>query len=300
MIKGKLSNLQAHLALFTANLIYGINYTVAKDVMPDYIRPSGFVLIRVLGALLLFALFSKAAGDEKIDKADLPRLFLCGIFGVAVNQIMFFEGLNLTTPINAGIIMVITPIMVLIMSSIILREKVTNNKIAGIALGIGGALLLLLGKKSVSFTSGTLLGDLFILINAASYAVYLTIVKPLMYKYKTLTVMKWVFLFGLPFVIPFGFNEAVAINWSAITTIVWLEIIFVIFFTTFFAYMLNTMALKRVSPSVVSIYIYLQPVLATTAALITGKDELTLIKIASTLLIFAGVYLVSRPQKLYA
>lgn len=288
-------NVKAHLSLLTANIIYGINYTVAKDVMPEYIRPSGFVLMRVIGAVLLFWLVARIFAHEKIDKKDIPRFFVCGIFGVALNQIMFFEGLNLTTPINAGIIMVITPIMVLIMSSIILREKITTNKVTGIALGVSGALLLLLGKKDLSFGSASVLGDLFILINACSYAIYLVLAKPLMYKYKPLTVMKMAFLFGLPLVLPFGLEQTIEVSWENIPAIIWLEILFVIIFTTFFAYVLNTVALKHVSPSVVSIYIYLQPLLAALIASLWGMDEITIIKVISTLLIFIGVYLVSKP-----
>jgi drug/metabolite transporter (DMT)-like permease len=286
-------SIKAHLALFGANLIYGINYTVAKDVMPQYLLPSGFVVIRVIGASLLFWALGGIYSHEKIEKSDWTRLFLCAVFGVAVNQLFFFEGLSRTSPINAGILMVVTPILVLVISNIILREKITLLKIAGITTGISGALILLLSKGKGSFGSDTFLGDIFIFLNAASYAIYLVIVKPLMFKYQSVTIMKWVFLLGLLIVLPFGFKEFSSISWSTIPSIIYYEIIYVIVFTTFFAYLLNTYGLQYMNPTVVSIYIYLQPLLAALIAVILGKDSLDFSKVISALFIFTGVYLVS-------
>jgi len=286
-------SLKAHLALFGANLIYGINYTVAKDVMPQHLLPSGFVVLRVIGASLLFWALGSMYSNEKIEKSDWLRLVLCAVFGVAVNQLFFFEGLSRTTPINAGILMVVTPILVLVISNIILREKITFLKIAGIATGISGALFLLLSKGKGSFGNDTFLGDTFIFLNAASYAIYLVIVKPLMFKYHPVTVMKWVFLLGLLMVLPFGFNEFSAITWNNIPSFIYYEIIYVIVFTTFLAYLLNTYGLHHMNPSVVSIYIYLQPLLAAFIAVILGKDAIDFTKVISAVLIFTGVYLVS-------
>jgi drug/metabolite transporter (DMT)-like permease len=286
-------SLKAHLALFGANLIYGINYTVAKDVMPQHLQPSGFVVLRVIGASFLFWALGSFYKNEIIEKKDWFRLILCAVFGVAVNQLFFFEGLSRTTPINAGILMVVTPILVLVISNIILREKITFLKIAGIATGISGALFLLLAKGKGSFGNDTFLGDAFIFFNAASYAVYLVVVKPLMFKYHPVTVMKWVFLLGLIMVIPFGFSEFVSIGWNSIPTFIYYEIIYVIVFTTFLAYLLNTYGLHHMNPSVVSIYIYLQPLLAAFIAVILGKDAIDFTKVVSAVLIFTGVYLVS-------
>jgi drug/metabolite transporter (DMT)-like permease len=287
--------LKAHLALLGANIIYGLNYTIAKDVMPEYIGASGFVLIRATGAMLLFWFSGLFVKNEKIEKKDALRFFLCGLFGVAINQLLFFEGLSLTAPINAGIIMVTTPILVLIISSVLIKEKITGNKVAGIALGIAGALLLITGAEAVAGSASLSkpLGDFFIFLNAASYAVFLAMVKPLMEKYQTITVIKRVFLWGWIFILPFGTEQALAVGWQSIPAIIWFEIAFVVLFTTFLAYLLNIFALKAVTPTVSAIYIYLQPVLAAIFALLAGKDQLSFIKILSTLLIFSGVYLVS-------
>ncbi|MEO6903600.1 MAG: DMT family transporter [Bacteroidia bacterium] len=288
---------KAHLAILFANFIYGANYSIAKEAMPAYIQPFAFVFLRVSGALILFWMVGTFFIKEKVDKKDFPRLALLGIFGVAINQLLFLKGLSLTTPINASIIMISNPIVVLILAAIALKEKIAANKVIGIALGIVGALLLLLFNKTFSFGSATIKGDLMILINAVSWAFYIVLVKPLLKKYNTFTIVKWVFLFGFFYILPFSYPEIKAVNWAGITPTIWWCIFFVVIVTTFIAYLLNTYALRALSPSVVSIYIYLQPFLATVIAVIFGKDELDLRKVFSALLIITGVYLVSMPVK---
>lgn len=290
-------NLKAHLAILGANLIYGVNYTIAKDIMPNYIKPFGFIFCRVLGALILFWIFQLFFEKEKIARHDLFRLFICGLFGVASNQLMFFYGLNLTTPINAAIIMTCNPILVLIIASILIKEKITVKKIIGISLGLVGAIGLILNKQSIQIDDSHILGDLFIFLNATSYAIYLVTVKPLMQKYKPLTVIKWVFLFGALIVIPFGWEEFGEIQWADFNASVWLSFLFVVVGTTFFAYLFNIYGLKRLNPSTVSTYIYSQPLIASMVALILQKDNLNLVKIIAAVLIFTGVYLVSFKKK---
>jgi drug/metabolite transporter (DMT)-like permease len=190
------------------------------------------------------------------------------------------------------------PILVLIASAIILKNKITITKLGGILLGITGALLLLLFKADFSFGSDTLLGDLFIFLNALSYGVYLVIAVPLMKKYKPLTVIKWVFTFGAVFVIPFGYNEFLSIEWSSFTSTIWLKFAFVIIGTTFLAYLFNIYGLKKLNAATVSTYIYLQPLLAAAFAIWAGKDSLDWIKILAAVLIFSGVYLVSKAKPL--
>lgn len=286
----------AHLALLAVNLIYGANYIIAKGVMPDYVGPLGFVFLRGIGALILFWILGRFVLREQIEKGDFLRLALCGLFGVACNQLLFFAGLNLTSPINASIIMTSSPILVLLASSFLLRERITKMKLGGIALGLSGALLILLFKGRASFGSDTFLGDMFIFVNAISYSIYLVIVKPLMHKYQPVTVIKWVFLFGFMVVAPVGFSEFREIEFSELPGTIWGGIAYVVIATTFLAYTLNIFALKVVSPTVVSTYIYLQPVLAAMFAIMLQQDELDGLKIAATALIFAGVFLVSRPS----
>ena len=283
----------AHISLFVANLIYAVNYTFAKDVMPDFIQPSGFILLRVTGAVILFSLFYFLFVNEKVEKKDIIRLAICGIFGVAINQLLFFEGLNLTTPINAAIIMTINPVLVIIMSALILFEKINIRKGIGIALGLVGASTLILNGGAVSGNTNFMLGNMFVFINAASYGLYLVLVKPLMQKYHPITVMFYVFGFGLMYVLPFGYTELLDVDWVSFPTIIIWEVLFVVVCTTVIAYLLNSSALKLLNPSTVSIYIYLQPVLATLFAIFRGSDSLDEMKIIAAVIIFVGVYLVS-------
>ena len=292
------SETKAHIALFFAALFYGANYSIAKIVMDDdYIQPLGFILIRVGSALIFFRIFHALFIKERVDRKDLPLFFLCGIFGVAINQMFFFVGLDYTTPINASLIMTTTPILVLLISSFVIDDRFTFQKFWGIALGATGAIVLIAYGKELSFKQEQLRGDLIVLINATSYAFYLVLAKRLMVKYHPITVIKWIFTFGIIFVFPFGIHDFMDIKWSSFSTIIWLSVMYVVVFTTFGTYLLNSYALQYVNPSVVSIYIYLQPVMATLVALALTKDQLNAVKIIAGLLIFAGVFLVSRPTK---
>ena len=294
----------AHIFLFVANLIYAINYTFAKDVMPGFIQPSGFILLRVTGAVTLFSLIYFLFVNERVAKKDIIRLAICGVFGVAINQLFFFEGLNLTSPINAAIIMTINPVLVMIMSGLILYEKINARKGIGIVLGLIGASTLILHGGSVSGNTDYMVGNMFVFVNATSYGLYLVLVKPLMQKYHPFTVMFYVFAFGLLYVLPFGYTELLEVEWTSFPSIIIWEVIFVVVCTTFIAYLLNTSALRILNPSTVSIYIYLQPVLATIFAVWVGSDTISQNKIISAIIIFIGVYLVSvrslkeRKQKL--
>ena len=283
----------AHLAVIGANVIYGINYVVAKGIMPDYFPPRVAIIFRVAGAVAIFWFTGIFFPKVRISKKDYLRLAVCGFFGIALNQIMFFEGLNLTTPINASIIMVGTPILVLIFAHFILHEGITKNKIIGITLGMSGAVYLILQGGGGVFTSGTFLGNFFILINASSYALFLVLVKPLMKKYPPLVIMKWIFTFGLIYVIPVSAGLLGEPDYAHIPFTIWMSLGYIVIFTTVVAYFLNNYSLKNISPTVNSAYIYLQPFLATLVALVAGKDVLTWNEVIAALFIFTGVYFVS-------
>ena len=286
-----------HIALFAVNLIYALNYSIAKDVMPDYIGPSGFILLRVIGGSFLFFLTYIFFIKEKVNSPDIVRLIFCGLFGVAINQLFFFEGLNLTTPINAAIIMTVSPILVIVFSAIIIKEKITIRKIFGIFLGLTGAATLILKSGAISLNNDYFIGNFLVFVNATSYSIYLVIVKGLMTKYNPITVMFYVFSFGLIFVFPFGISELSNVSLEIFTLEIFLKVGFVVICTTFLAYLFNAFALKSLNPSVVSIYIYLQPVLATVIAIILKSDSLDLVKIISSVFIFSAVFLVSMPSK---
>ncbi len=288
--------LRAHFALFLVALIYGGNYSIAKVVMDGgHLTPLPFILLRVTCGTVLFWLFHAIFIRERIRRADLGRLALCGLFGVSLNQMFFFTGLDLTTPIDASLMMTTTPILVLIISALVLGESITWKKIVGIVLGASGAAFLIGYGQAIRFDREVAIGNLFILLNASFFGIYLVLVKQLMRRYQALTVVKWVFTFGLLLVIPFGWSGLMEAEWQRFDLPVWGSIAYVLLGTTFLAYLLNALALKVVNPSVVSIYIYLQPLLATGFALLMDKDTLDPVKVASGAAIFAGVYLVSRP-----
>ena len=287
----------AFLLAFLAALIYGVSFTVAKEVMPLYIRPFGFILIRVLGAALLFWTVGIFLKKEKIETQDYPRLLLGALFGIALNQLSFFKGLSMTTPINASVIMVTTPILVLIFSSFLLKEKASKKKLLGIFVGLFGAVMLIIFGKDKGMASNATLGNLLVFINASSYGLYLILIKNLTKKYHAITLAKWLYLFGLIMVIPFGISEFSAVDWPTMPLPILYRVGFIIVFTSFMTYMFNLFAIKELKPTTLSIFIYLQPVIASSYALFVGSDSLNVIKVAATFLIFIGVYLVTRKPK---
>ncbi len=289
------TKIKAHLALFVVAIIYGLNFSIAKDVMPHHIQPLGFILLRAVGATALFWVTAGLVKRERVARRDHIRMFVCGIFGVACNQMLFFEGLNITTPISAAVMMTINPILVLVMSALILKESIRAARIAGIALGIAGAIFLITrgGQETDIFSAEKSLGNLLVFLNAASYAAYLVLVKPLMKRYAPITVIRWVFLYGMCIILPFGFEQFAEVEWSKLPVDAIAKMTYVVICTTYLAYLLNVFALKTVTSTTVSFYVYLQPVTATLAAIVMGKDELTWVLITAAAFIFSGVYLVS-------
>lgn len=281
------------------SLIYGVTFTIAKDVMPHYIDAYGFILLRVGGSALLFwtvwvfMKMLKVGPNEKIALHDFPRIIACAFFGVALNMLTFFKGLSMTSPISAAVIMVCTPLIVLILSAVIIKEKMRKRKIIGLLLGLFGTSFLILYGKSVENNSNVSLGNFLVLVNAVSYGYYLVIVKKLMDKYNAFTFVKWIYLFGFLMVIPFGLSQFQSVDWAILPSdIVW-KIGFVVVFSTFFTYLLNLLSMRELKPTLVAVFIYLQPLFATVFAISLGKDELSWVKISSAILIFTGVYLVT-------
>ncbi|MFO7614512.1 MAG: DMT family transporter [Bacteroidales bacterium] len=292
-----MKNLKANLALLAANTMYGLNYVIAKGIMPDYLMPRAIIFIRVSTTVMVFGILHFIFPKEKVEKRDLFKLAVCAVFGVAINQILFFEGLNLSTPINASIIITVIPVLILVFAHFILKERITTLKVIGIILGASGAMMVILASGSGSFNNNTLLGNLMILTNAASWALYLVLIKPLMEKYDSVTVMKWVFFFGLIIVTPFTLRSFTDSTFTTIPFNIWMSVAFVVFGATIIAYFLNNYSLKTVSPSVNGIYIYLQPLIASFVAILIGMDELSATDVIAAILIMAGVYLVTRPKK---
>ncbi|WP_378185918.1 DMT family transporter [Aquimarina sp. W85] len=289
------------LALIAASFVaifYGANYSIAKDVMPHYIQPFGFILLRVFGTAILFWLIGFIGPKEKIIKKDFLRITAAAFFGVALNMLTFFAGLNLTTPISASVLMVTAPIIVMILSAIFLKEKLRFLKIVGILIGLTGTLLIILyGKGNHLTATNPTLGNSLVFINAASYACYIIVVKKITQKYHPFTFMKWMYTIGLIFVLPFGLQEVINLNPAVIPLSGLLKIGYVVLFATFGTYVLNIFAIRELKPTTVAVFIYLQPLLASVFAIAMGSDTLDMVKILATFLIFIGVYLVTKPIK---
>jgi len=286
----------AYFSIVAANIIYGLNYVIAKGIMPDYLSPRAIVFFRIAGTIPIAFLFFWFFVREKINKKDIPRFIIASFFGIALNQTLFFEGLNLTTPIDSAIIMTANPVLVLVFSFFILKDRISLLKILGIVLGISGALLIITGKGELSFNSNTFTGNLFILINATSFALYLVILKPLIAKYHPMTIMVWTFSLGFLITLPFTINPLIHSNFHEIPMAIWLSLLFVIIGATFLGYLLYNYSLKVLSPTIVSFFIYLQPLFSTLTTMAVYGDKPSLIDYLSALLIFAGVWLVSKKQ----
>jgi drug/metabolite transporter (DMT)-like permease len=284
------------------SIIYGVTFTIAKDVMPKYVDAYGFILMRVGGSTILFWLvwlftrMPEKVRNERIDRADFPRIIWAAFFGVALNMLSFFKGLSLTSPISASVIMVSTPMIVLVLSAIIIKERMRKRMVSGIVLGLIGTAFLILYGKSVGNATNASLGNFLVFVNATSYGLYLVMVKKLMDKYNAFTFVKWIYLIGFVMVLPFGWGEFEAVNWALMPTDMYWKIGFVVVFSTFLTYLLNLLSMRELKPTTVAVFVYLQPVFATVFAISLGKDELTLVKIVSAILIFAGVYLVTQKK----
>ena len=288
----------ALLAATVASAIYGVNHTIAKGLMPDVIEPFGFIFLRISGAAILFWLVSLFFPSEKIDRSDWLRILASAFFGMTLNMLAFFKGLSLSTPINSSVVITLVPVLLLIMSAIFLKEKITWRKYIGIGLGLIGALLLILfGIKTQANAPNIPMGNFLFIINAASYSIYLIIVKPLVSKYSSITLMKWFFLVAFIINIPIGINEFILVEWSQLSLNTFWKLSFVVIGTTFFTYLFNIYALKQLKPSTIGAFIYLQPVIATAFAIFMGADSLTTLRIGAAALIFLGVFLSTRKSK---
>lgn len=291
------SKTKAHIAVLIANLIFGAGYAVIKTITPSYLAPFSLNVVRVVVSLILFwSLLLFKPSRASIDKKDIPLFILCGITGVAINQIMFVKGLSLTSAIHSSLLSLATPIFITIIALWLIKENFSINKFFGLALGIGGATLLVLAKDVQSSNSSSLLGDMFVLINAVSYAFYMVIVRPLMEKYNALHVLRWVFTFGAIFILPIALPDFIATDWSVFGIVQWTALAFVVLFVTFLSYLFTVYGLQELGPSVTGAYIYTQPVFATIIAMVFAGEHFTTIKALAAVLIFSGVYLVNRKK----
>lgn len=289
------------LALIAATLVaffYAINFSVAKSVMPHYIQPFGFIVFRVVGASILFWAISFLGPKEKLQKKHYKYVVLGALFGMAFNMLSFFYGLNLTTPINASVIMISSPMITLLLAALFFKEKLSVQRVLGLIIGFGGTLLIIIyGKGDAVRAPNPTVGNFFMFLNALFFSCYLIVAKKMTQHYHPFTFIKWMYTVGVLVVLPFGLKQVLEMEFSEIPTSGYLSIAYVVVFVTFGTYLLNIFAIKILKPTIVAVFIYLQPPLATLIAVIGGTDEIDYIKIIAAVFIFAGVYLVSKKTK---
>jgi drug/metabolite transporter (DMT)-like permease len=292
------SKTSAFIAAISVQIIYGFTFTFANDVIDaGIVQPYAFIVLRTSISCLLFWIVSLFMPSEKIDRKDYKTFLWAAFFGMNINMLSFFKGLEFTSPIHGSVIMTAVPIMVLILSSIYLKEQISKKKVFGIGLGLTGAVVLSVYGKASKSGDNILLGNSLILINAISYAIYLIFIKKLTHKYHPVTFIKWLFLIGTILNIPFGYNELLEIKLSSFNYYSLFSVAFVVLGATFGTYLLNPLALRQLKASTVGTFLYLQPFVATLFSIAIGSDFLDEIKILAAVLIFTGVFLVSSKVK---
>ena len=285
----------AFIAALIATSIFGFHHTIAKELMPDFISPSALLYVRVLGAAILFWAISLFFPNEYIEKKDRIRLVLCALFGMSINMIASLKGLSLSTPINSAIISTTSPIIIFIISIILIKEKITKQKYIGVIIGFLGTLFLILFNNKIIVNAPNIkLGNIFLFTNSISYGLYFVMVKPLTEKYSMITLMKWLFLISIIINIPISYTEFINIQWQNFVPSALINLLYVVICTTFLVYLLNLYALKNLKATTVGMFIYFQPIIAIIYAIYVGSDKLSMLDVISTLMVFLGVYLVSK------
>ena len=289
------ANSRAHIAVLMTNVFFAANFSLVKYISPSLVGPYGLNILRVSISLSLFwLLWLWSRGPAGIQRKHIWRFFLCGLTGIAINQMLFIKGLTMTSTIHASLLMLCTPLLITLSAFWVLREKITLKKIFGLSLGISGAAMLILSKEHTGSSGSSWQGDVLIVINAISYTIYFIIVKPLMKVYQPLHVIRWAFTFGMIIILPFGWQQFQAVQWNLFEGTHWAALLSVVIAGTFLAYLFNVYGIRHLGAGVAGSYIYTQPVFAALVATFFLGETFTLEKIISGVLIFTGVYLVGR------
>ena len=277
--------------MFGSTLLFALNIPIAKSLLVSgYVHPIGLTVMRFLAATAGFWILSLFMPHERIHKADRWKLFFCAILGVSLNQIPFITGLANTSPVDASIIITLSPVFIMLISAIVLKEPITSKKVLGVFLGACGAVLIVTASHHNHAGISNWWANLLVFSSTITYASYLVLMKPLTGTYSTITLMKWIFLYGTLTSLPFCY-QYIYIQSDASAITYWC-ILYTTVGATFLSYLLVPIALKILRPTVVGMYNYAQPVIASFVALMLGQDFFSWEKPVSLLLVFAGVYFV--------
>jgi drug/metabolite transporter (DMT)-like permease len=290
-------HIKAHTGLLLTNLFFALNISAIKYLaVQNLAGPYGLNVVRSGVCMLLFWILLVFSNEKKkIYKKDIVRFLLCAFSALAANQMLFMKGVSLTYPIHASLLLLITPI--LIIAAWVLKETITPLKLIGLFLGVTGACILILSGHNTTKKNDILLGDLLVIMSTVLYTIYFILVKPLMQKYSTMDVMRWVFTFGFFMILPLGWNEFAQISWSQFKINEYLLLFMIVVPGTFLAYIFNAYGIKKLSASTAGTYIYSQPVFAVLISTIFLKETLELYKIIAGIIIFSGVYLANKQVK---
>ncbi len=289
------TKLQGHLAILITSIIFALNIPIAKSLMPKHIDPIAMTMLRLLFGTCAFWIASLFIPREKIAKEDVKILILGGLFGLVLNQMSFIVGLNNTSPIDASMIITLTPVLVMVIAAVVLKEPITWKKAGGVLLGAAGASIIILTQTHTANSSVSgLMGNMLCILSSVSYAIYLVMSKPVSQRYHPITLMKWMFLSGTLMSLPFCYTHVQTIEIAQLLEphILW-RIGYVLAGATFITYLLIPVALKRIRPTTFSTYNYLQPFIASWVAISIGQDTFSWEKPFAGILIFSGVYLVT-------
>lgn len=288
---------RGHLALLVANIIWGINNPVSKTLMPDHLDAYALTFFRMAGAALVFWITSLFLKKEKVARKDILLLFFASLFGVVLNQGLFLFGLSRTASIDAAIVATTVPIITMIVSALYLKEPITGKKAIGVLIGAAGAILLIVTSNAAQGGGmGNTLGNLLCLLACISFSLYLTLFKRLITTYSPVTIMKWLFLYAACISFVFCVPTVVKIDYAAIPASGFLRIGFVVLAATYLAYLLMPIGQKLLRPTTVSMYNYVQPLVASSVAIFIGLDSFSFYKVLAAVLVFLGVYVVTQSK----
>jgi len=284
------------MAMFSANLIFGLNTPVSRTLMPEVLNPYALSFFRLIGACLLFWLVSLFTKKEHVPAKDLLMLFFASFFALSFNQLPYFVGLSMTSPIDASIVVTMLPILTMILAAVIIKEPITLVKAIGVLIGASGALLLVFTSHTLHLGKSNFWGNLIVFGGVASFAIYLTVFKDVVSRYSPVTVMKWMFLFGTICCFPFCYKPLMQTDFTLLTAATYWRISYVVLFATFLGYLLIPVGQKILRPTTLSMYNYVQPVVASLVAVFIGIDTFGIEKALSGVLVFAGVYIVTQSK----
>ena len=296
-MKGEKS-VAGHLTMFIVNVIFGLNTPVSKTLIPEFLTSYSLNYLRVVVSMVLFWGASFFVKEERVERRELVVLLFAAVLGIILNQFLFVKGLSLTTPINAAMIVSLTPIITMLMAAIYIREPITGKKVGGVLLGAAGALVLIVSGSDTEASRGanSMLGNMFCLASSVAYALYLTVFKGIINKHHPVTIMKWMFLYSAILTAPICWTDICEIEWNMLSVSGGLRILYVTVLATFVTYLLIPVGQKRLRPTTLSMYNYVQPIIACTVAVAIGIDEFKPITIIATIMIFSGVYIVTQSK----